>query len=45
MCYPGCGMVHIKEALLLIEKVAYVAVTGFLSRYLSVVLYDMSDAV
>ena len=26
MCYPVCGMVHIKEPLLLI---------GFLSRYLS----------
>ena len=27
MCYPVCGMVHIKE------RVAYVAVAGFLSHY------------
>ena len=33
MCYPGCGMVHIKEPLLLIGKVAYVAAAGFLSHY------------
>ena len=30
MCYPVCGMVHIKEPLLLIGAEA-----GFLSRYLS----------
>ena len=29
MCYPVCGMVHIKEPLLL----AYVAAAGFLSHY------------
>ena len=29
MCYPVCGMVHIKEPLLLID----VAAAGFLSRY------------
>ena len=29
MCYPVCGMSHIKELLLLIERAA------FLSRYLS----------
>ena len=34
MCYPVCGMMHIKEPLLLIERVAYVAAAGFLSRYL-----------
>ena len=34
MYYPICGMVHIKEPLLLIG-VAYVAAAGFLSRYLS----------
>ena len=34
MCYPVCGMVHIKEPLLLIDKrVAYVAAAGFLSHY------------
>ena len=33
MCYPICGMVHIKEPLLLIERVAYVAAAGFLSHY------------
>ena len=34
MCYPVCGMMHIKEPLLLIGKSSYVA-AGFLSRYLS----------
>ena len=33
MCYPVCGMVHIKEPLLLIERAAYVAAAGFLSHY------------
>ena len=32
MCYPVCGMVHIKEPLLSII-VAYVAAAGFLSHY------------
>ena len=33
MCYPFCGMMHIKEPL---ERVAHVmAALGFLSRYLS----------
>ena len=34
MCYPVCGMVHIKELLLLIGKkvVDVVAAAGFLSR-------------
>ena len=32
MCYPVCGMMHIKEPLLLIGKVAHVAAAGFLSR-------------
>ena len=36
MCFPVCGMVHIKEPLLLIsERVAHVAAAGFLSHYLS----------
>ena len=29
MCYPVCGMMHIKE------RVAIVAAVGFLSRYLN----------
>ena len=33
MCYPLCGMVHIKEPFLLIGRVAYVAAAGFLSHY------------
>ena len=37
MCYPVCGMVHIKEHLLLIGKrgLVYMTAAGFLSRYLS----------
>ena len=35
MCYPVCGIVHIKEPLLQSEKVAHVVAAGFLSRYLS----------
>ena len=35
MCYPVCGMVHIKDHLLLIEGVAHVAAGGFLSRNLN----------
>ena len=35
MCYPVCGIVHIKEPLLLIENVAHVVAVGFLSQYLS----------
>ena len=33
MCYPVCGMVHIKEPLLLIDKSSYEAAAGFLSHY------------
>ena len=35
MCYPVCGLVHIKEPLLLIGKsrLAYMAAAGFLSHY------------
>ena len=33
-CYPVCGMMHIKEPLLLIGKSSQVAAVGFLSRYL-----------
>ena len=35
MYYPVCGMMHIKEPLLLIERVACVVAASFLSRYLS----------
>ena len=35
MYYPVCGMMHINEPLLLMERAAYVAAAGFLSRYLS----------
>ena len=33
MCYPVCGMVHIKEPLLLIDKSSLCAAAGFLSHY------------
>ena len=35
MYYPVCGMMHIKEPLLLIGKSSLCAAAGFLSRYLS----------
>ena len=35
MYYPVCGMMHIKEPLLLIEKSSPCGAAGFLSRYLS----------
>ena len=35
MCYPVCGMVHIKEPCCLLERVAHVAAVGFLSHYLN----------
>ena len=35
MLYPACGMVHIKEPLLLIGKIAHVPAAGFLSRYMN----------
>ena len=33
MCYPVCGMVHIKEPLLLIDKSSLCGGMGFLSHY------------
>ena len=37
MCYPGCGMVHIKEPLLLIGKTRSCSgASGFFSYYLNV---------
>ena len=35
MCYPVCGMVHIKEPLLLIGKSSSGGGSGFLSHHLS----------
>ena len=35
MCYPVCGMMHIKNPCCYSESEAHVAVMGFLSRYLS----------
>ena len=35
MYYPVCGMVHIKEPLLLIRKSSHVVAAGFLSHYLN----------
>ena len=35
MCYPVCGMVHIKEPCCQSERVAHVAAAGLLSHYLS----------
>ena len=43
MCNNVCGMVHIKEPLLLIEIVVHVVAAGFLSHYLCD--YHMSDAI
>ena len=33
MCYPVCGMMHIKEPLLLIDKSSLCGTAGFLSHY------------
>ena len=44
VCCPVCGVVHIKDPLLLIEIVAYVVAADFLSRYLNGAL-PMSDAI
>ena len=35
MCYPVCGMMHIKDPLLLIGKSSPCGSTGFLAHYLS----------
>ena len=34
MCYPVCGMIHIKNTLLLIRKSSLCGGSGFLFRYL-----------
>ena len=44
MCYPVCGMVHIKEPLLLIGKSSLCGGSGF-PLAICVVLYHMSDAI
>ena len=44
MCYPVCGMVHIKEPLLLIGKSRLCGGSGF-PHALWMVLYHMSDAI
>ena len=44
MCYPVCGMVHIKEPLLLIDKSSPCGGSGF-PLTIWVVLYHMSDAI
>ena len=44
MCYPVCGMVHIKEPLLLIGKSSPYGGTGF-PLAIGVVLYHMSDTI
>ena len=36
MCYHVCGVVHIKDSLLLLERVTYVGVAaGFLTHYMN----------
>ena len=35
MCYPLCGIMHIKEPLLLIEKSSLYGGSGFLSPYVN----------
>ena len=44
MCYPGCGMVHIKEPLLLIGKSSPCCGSGF-PLTVCVVLYHMFDTI
>ena len=44
MCYPVCGMVHIKEPVLLIGKSSPCGGSGF-PLTICVVLYHMSDAI
>ena len=45
MCYPVCGMMHIKEPLLLIGKSSLCGGSGFPPIAVCVVIYHMSDAI
>ena len=45
MCYPVCGMVHIKEPLLLIDKRSLCGGSGFPFSLITMVLNHMSDAI
>ena len=45
MCYPVCGMVHIKEPLLLIEKSSLCSGGRGFTLVPCMVLYHMSDAI
>ena len=45
MCYPVCGMVHIKEPLLLIDKSSLCGGGGFSFLTIRMVLNHMSDAI
>ena len=45
MCYSVCGMVHIKEPLLLIGMSSPCGGSGFLLSQSEMVLYHKSDAI
>ena len=45
MCYPVCGMMHIKESLLLIKKSSPYGGSGVSSLAIWMVLYHMFDAI
>ena len=45
MCYPVCGMVHIKEPLLLIDKSSLYGGSGVSFLTIRMVLNHMSDAI
>ena len=45
MCYPVCGMVHMKEPLLLIGKSSPCGGSGFPLSLSEWFLYHMSDAI
>ena len=45
MCYPVCGMVHIKDSLLLIEKSSLCDSSGFSFLTIRMVLNYMFDAI
>ena len=45
MCYPVCGMMNIKEPLLLIDKSSLCGGSGFPFSLIRMVLNHMSDAI